>query len=64
MIIPEEISILIRLILAHLVTDFILQPSSWVADRKLRKLRSGKLYIHALLTAVVAYLLTGLWTAI
>lgn len=64
MIVSEEISILIRLLLAHLVTDFILQPSSWVADRKIHKYRSKKLYLHALLTAVVAYLFSGLWSNI
>ncbi len=58
----EEISILIRLIIAHLLTDFVLQPSSWVQDRQQKKHRSSKLYLHAFITAVVAYLLTGLWT--
>ena len=62
MILPEETSILLRLLIAHLLTDFVLQPSSWVADRKLKKYRSVKLYIHALVTTVVAYLLSGLWT--
>jgi hypothetical protein len=62
MILPEETSILLRLLIAHLLTDFVLQPSSWVADRKLKKYRSVKLYIHALVTTVVAYMLSGLWT--
>lgn len=64
MIYPEELLILIRLILAHLLTDFILQPGSWVRDKKERKLKSQKLYLHALVTGIVAYIFSGLWTAI
>ena len=58
----EEIGILLRLIIAHLLTDFVLQPSSWVADRKRKKYRSVKLYLHVFLTAALAYLLSGLWS--
>ena len=61
MMIPIEISILIKLIIAHLITDFIFQPSSWIAQKKVRKWRSGKLYLHALLTAIVAYIFAGVW---
>jgi hypothetical protein len=61
MVISEEISILIRLIIAHLLTDFILQPPRWIRERQLKKWRSGNLYLHALLTAITAYLLAGLW---
>ena len=61
MVISEEISILIRLIIAHLLTDFILQPSVWIRERQIKKWRSGNLYLHAALTAFVAYLLAGLW---
>ncbi len=57
----EEISILIRLIIAHLLTDFVLQPPAWIQDRQQKKYRSSKLYLHAFITAVVAYLLAGLW---
>ncbi|HUH33911.1 MAG TPA: DUF3307 domain-containing protein [Daejeonella sp.] len=59
--ITEEINILLRLIIAHFLTDFIFQPSSWIADRQAKKWRSGKLYIHVLITASVAYVLSGLW---
>lgn len=54
-----EISLLLRLLIAHLLTDFILQPKSWVADRELKKGKSGKLYLHILVTTLVAYLLSG-----
>ena len=57
----EEIAVLIKLIIAHFFTDFIIQPTSWITDRQTKKWRSGKLYFHALVTAVVAYILVGLW---
>lgn len=61
MIGSEEISVLLRLILAHLLAHFILQPSAWVSERRKRKYRSGKLYLYSFLTAFAAYLFAGLW---
>jgi hypothetical protein len=50
---------LTKLILSHLLTDFILQPSSWIEDRNKKHFASSRLYLHGLLTAVVAYALIG-----
>ncbi len=38
---------LIKLLLAHTLGDFFLQPNSWVAEKEKEKLRSLKLYLHA-----------------
>ncbi|SHI53358.1 Protein of unknown function [Mesonia phycicola] len=38
--------ILLKLILAHLVGDFLLQPYSWVKEKENKKLASNKLYFH------------------
>jgi hypothetical protein len=51
---------LIKIILAHLLTDFILQPSSWIESRNKKHFASPHLYLHGLLTAVVALILIGL----
>lgn len=51
--------IFIKLILAHLLGDFILQPDSWVADKENRKLKSRYLYLHVLIHTVLS--LTLLW---
>lgn len=37
---------LLKLLLAHLLGDFFLQPSSWVVEKEKRKLKSDKLYLH------------------
>ena len=57
-----EISLLLRLLTAHLLTDFILQPKHWVADKNIKKIRSVKLLLHVTLTTVVAYVLSGYYT--
>jgi hypothetical protein len=50
---------LTKLLLSHLLTDFIFQPKSWIEDRTKRKFRSPWLYLHTLLTALVALALIG-----
>jgi Protein of unknown function (DUF3307) len=50
---------LIKLLIAHLLTDFVMQPASWVEDRNQKHFASWKLYWHVLLTAIVAWLLIG-----
>lgn len=56
-----ELNLLLRLIVAHLLTDFVLQPAAWVNQKKQKKHRSGKLYLHVLIAGVTAYLFSGLW---
>lgn len=50
---------LTKLILAHLVTDFILQPKSWVEDRNQKHFASFRLYLHGAITGAVALLMIG-----
>ena len=49
--------LLIKLFLAHLLGDFILQPDGWVRDKALRKHRSPKLYLHVVVHGLLAALL-------
>ncbi|MEI7486579.1 MAG: DUF3307 domain-containing protein, partial [Chryseobacterium sp.] len=44
-----------KLILAHLLGDFILQPNSWVADKESKKLKSKYLYLHVLIHTVLSF---------
>ncbi|MEJ7588974.1 MAG: DUF3307 domain-containing protein [Ferruginibacter sp.] len=50
---------LTKLILSHLLTDFILQPNNWVADRNTKHYASAKLYLHGVITALVAWMMIG-----
>lgn len=47
----------LKLLLAHLVGDFILQPDNWVAEKELKKHKSNKLYWHVLLHFLLIMLL-------
>ncbi len=55
---------LIKLMLAHLMGDFFLQPGSWVEDKKNKKLRSGKLYLHVavhVLLIFIVFMQVNVW---
>jgi protein-S-isoprenylcysteine O-methyltransferase Ste14 len=49
----------IKLLLAHLLGDFIWQPNSWVAHKEAKKHKSIYLYLHILLHGILAAILVG-----
>lgn len=53
--------LLIKLVLAHLIGDFILQPTAWVKAKEERKLKAWQLYAHGLIHAVLIILIV--WDA-
>ena len=56
----EEASLwLIKLILSHLLTDFLLQPIKWIQKRKEKHFASFHLYMHGVATAILAWIFTG-----
>lgn len=48
----------IKLLLAHLLGDFVFQPGAWVAHKNKNKIRSKYLYYHFLLHFVFLLILT------
>lgn len=48
--------IFLKLLLAHLFGDFILQPDKWVAHKEQHKIRSKYLYIHVLIHTVLSFI--------
>lgn len=56
----DSIDILIRLIIAHLIADFLLQSNNMVAEKK-KTFRSRYFYYHILIVGVVTYLLLAEW---
>lgn len=36
----------LKILLAHIIGDFVLQPEKWVKDKEEKKLKSSKLYFH------------------
>src|SRR5690606_34449068 len=49
--------LLLRLLIAHLIGDFILQSDKWVKEKETKKLASGKLYLHVLIHGLLSLIL-------
>jgi hypothetical protein len=54
-----ELNLLLKLLFAHLLTDFVIQPKSWVDDKIEKKFKSKKLLFHICLTTLIAYIFSG-----
>ncbi|HJS01278.1 MAG TPA: DUF3307 domain-containing protein [Flavobacterium sp.] len=48
----------LSLLLAHLLGDFLFQPSLWVKDKKIRKVKSKYLYYHIGLHLLLLFIVT------
>lgn len=53
--------ILLRLIAAHLIGDFFLQPKAWVESKQQKRIKSIPLVLHAVLHGVLAYIFVADW---
>ncbi len=51
--------VLTKLLLAHFIGDFLLQPNSWVKEKEKLKMGSIRFYLHILIHGVLVFLL--LW---
>lgn len=51
--------IFIKLLLAHLIGDFVLQPQSWVQQKEQKRFGAWQLYVHAAIHGAFTFLL--LW---
>ena len=48
---------ILKLVLAHLIGDFFLQPQKWVKDKEKKKLKSVWLYVHVAIHIALMFLL-------
>ncbi len=51
--------ILVKLLLAHLIGDFFLQPDAWVRAKEQHKLRAYQFYLHITIHGILAWVLLG-----
>lgn len=51
--------VFVKLLLAHLIGDFLLQPTSWVVEKEHKKHRSKYLYLHIVLHFFLAWIIIG-----
>jgi len=59
--------LLFKLLLAHIIGDFFLQPQKWVAEKEEKKLKSGKLYLHIAIHFILLFIIVwdvSLWLPI
>jgi len=48
-----------KLLLAHLLADFVFQPDPWVQEKQLKKHKSPKLYLHVLLHGLLSMVMVA-----
>jgi Protein of unknown function (DUF3307) len=54
--------LIIKLLLAHLIGDFLFQPESWVKAKEEKKLRAWQLYPHSVIHGVLSLLIVWDWS--
>ncbi|WP_026916140.1 DUF3307 domain-containing protein [Christiangramia portivictoriae] len=52
----SSILILLQLLLAHVMTDFVLQPTKWVEHKRRKKGRSRFLYLHSIVAGILTFI--------
>lgn len=58
----ESLLIALQLLLAHILTDFVLQTDKGILQKRTKKGRAPYLYFHAFLAGLLTYLLIQQWT--
>lgn len=55
----NDFLLLLRLLIAHLIGDFLLQRKSWILQRQKLHAKAPSLYVHVLIIGVLTYLFSG-----
>ena len=59
--------LLFKLLIAHIIGDFFLQPQKWVTEKEQKKLKSPKLYLHIAIHIILLFVIlwdVSLWLPI
>lgn len=59
----ETLLIALQLLLAHILTDFVLQPAKAIKHKRKHKVKAPFLYVHAFLAGFLTYLFLQQWTS-
>ncbi len=59
----EALLIALQLLLAHVLTDFVLQPAKAIQQKRERKAKAPFLYLHAFIAGLLTYLFLQQWTS-
>lgn len=52
----NSILIILQLLLAHIITDFVIQPTKWINHKRKHKSRSKFLYLHAFIAGFLTFI--------
>lgn len=55
------ILVFLQLFIAHILTDFVLQPNSWISHKRQHRIKSVYLLLHALIAGLLSYLFLQQW---
>lgn len=56
-----NVALLLRLLLAHLVGDFLLQRKAWIIQKQEKRWKAPGLYLHVLIIGLLTYILSGFY---
>lgn len=59
----NNLIIILQLLLAHVLTDFVFQNTRMVTHKRKHKAKSWYLYVHCLLAGILTYVILQQWTA-
>lgn len=57
-----ELILALQLLLAHIITDFVLQSERLIALKRIKKAKAPFLYIHAILAGLLTYVIIQDWS--
>lgn len=55
----SNLALFLRLLIAHLIGDFLLQRKSWIVQKKTKRWKAGGLYLHVLVIGLLTWLFSG-----
>jgi hypothetical protein len=56
---PENLAVFLRLLIAHLIGDFLLQRKSWIIQKQEKGWKALVLYLHVLIIGLLTYIFSG-----
>ncbi len=57
-----DATLLLRLLLAHFIADFLLQRKAWIEQRAIKRWKAPTLYLHAAIVGLLTYLFSGYYS--
>ncbi len=56
-----NVALLLRLLLAHLIGDFLLQRKAWIIQKQEKRWKAPGLYLHVLIIGLLTYAFSGFY---